>query len=160
MEGRRNMQRGLVCVTLAHSVHRSSCVSFVLALPVNTTTLNRTLGAAGNHAQGVALSGSRLGIPCTIVMPKATPSIKVRNVSRLGAKVITLSKPTASEIVKAGTQRPDVVISAATTDSDKHFAPKCCPMSSSIGFTTGPRLSRALEEYGSGQNTVQPLSHH
>ncbi|PPQ98599.1 hypothetical protein CVT24_003932 [Panaeolus cyanescens] len=44
--------------------------------------------SAGNHAQGVALSGSRLGIPCTIVMPQGTPDIKVRNVSRLGAKVI------------------------------------------------------------------------
>ncbi|KAG8824250.1 threonine deaminase [Serendipita sp. 399] len=44
--------------------------------------------SAGNHAQGVALSGARLSIPCTIVMPKATPSIKVRNVERLGAKVV------------------------------------------------------------------------
>ncbi|KAF8070485.1 tryptophan synthase beta subunit-like PLP-dependent enzyme [Lyophyllum atratum] len=44
--------------------------------------------SAGNHAQGVALAGAHLGIPCTIVMPKGTPSIKVRNVSRLGAKVI------------------------------------------------------------------------
>ncbi|KAI0293198.1 tryptophan synthase beta subunit-like PLP-dependent enzyme [Russula brevipes] len=44
--------------------------------------------SAGNHAQGVALSGSRLGIPCTIVMPRGTPSIKVRNVARLGAKVV------------------------------------------------------------------------
>ncbi|KAF8269759.1 tryptophan synthase beta subunit-like PLP-dependent enzyme, partial [Lactarius quietus] len=43
--------------------------------------------SAGNHAQGVALSGSRLGIPCTIVMPQGTPKIKVRNVVRLGAKV-------------------------------------------------------------------------
>jgi threonine dehydratase len=42
----------------------------------------------GNHAQGVALSGARLGIPCTIVMPNGTPSIKVRNVARLGAKVV------------------------------------------------------------------------
>ena len=42
----------------------------------------------GNHAQGVALSGQKLNIPCTIVMPKGTPSIKVRNVSRLGAKVV------------------------------------------------------------------------
>lgn len=42
----------------------------------------------GNHAQGVALSGSKLSIPCTIVMPRGTPSIKVRNVERLGAKVI------------------------------------------------------------------------
>ncbi|RDB25340.1 Threonine dehydratase, mitochondrial [Hypsizygus marmoreus] len=44
--------------------------------------------SAGNHAQGVALSGARLGIPCTIVMPQGTPSIKVKNVARLGAKVI------------------------------------------------------------------------
>ncbi|KAG6841896.1 hypothetical protein C0991_005626 [Blastosporella zonata] len=44
--------------------------------------------SAGNHAQGVALSGARLGVPCTIVMPQGTPSIKVRNVTRLGAKVI------------------------------------------------------------------------
>lgn len=43
---------------------------------------------SGNHAQGVAISGSRLSIPCTIVMPKGTPTIKVRNVSRLGAKVV------------------------------------------------------------------------
>lgn len=42
----------------------------------------------GNHAQGVAMSGAKLGIPCTIVMPEGTPSIKVRNVSRLGAKVV------------------------------------------------------------------------
>ncbi|KIL66233.1 hypothetical protein M378DRAFT_186056 [Amanita muscaria Koide BX008] len=44
--------------------------------------------SAGNHAQGVALSGARLGIPCTIVMPNGTPSIKSRNVARLGAKVV------------------------------------------------------------------------
>jgi threonine dehydratase len=42
----------------------------------------------GNHAQGVAMSGAKLGIPCTIVMPNGTPSIKIRNVVRLGAKVI------------------------------------------------------------------------
>lgn len=42
----------------------------------------------GNHAQGVALSGARLSIPCTIVMPQGTPDIKVRNVARLGAKVV------------------------------------------------------------------------
>jgi threonine dehydratase len=44
--------------------------------------------SAGNHAQGVALSGAKLGIPCTIVMPKGTPSIKVRNVGRLGSKIV------------------------------------------------------------------------
>lgn len=44
--------------------------------------------SAGNHAQGVALSGSHMSIPCTIVMPMGTPSIKTENVRRLGAKVV------------------------------------------------------------------------
>ncbi|BGP17318.1 hypothetical protein JCM10213_009078 [Rhodosporidiobolus nylandii] len=44
--------------------------------------------SAGNHAQGVALSGRELGIACTIVMPLNTPSIKYLNVERLGARVV------------------------------------------------------------------------
>lgn len=44
--------------------------------------------SAGNHAQGVAFSAKHLGIPATIVMPVATPSIKYQNVSRLGAQVV------------------------------------------------------------------------
>ncbi|CAN6624294.1 hypothetical protein TRVA0_009S03114 [Trichomonascus vanleenenianus] len=44
--------------------------------------------SAGNHAQGVAYSAKHLNIPATIVMPTATPSIKYRNVHRLGAKVV------------------------------------------------------------------------
>jgi threonine dehydratase len=46
------------------------------------------LTRVGNHAQGVALAGFHLKIPCTIVMPVSTPSIKWRNVDRLGAKVV------------------------------------------------------------------------
>lgn len=44
--------------------------------------------SAGNHAQGVALSGRALGIPATVVMPLSTPSIKVNNVRRLGGHVV------------------------------------------------------------------------
>ncbi|KAK9315722.1 tryptophan synthase beta subunit-like PLP-dependent enzyme [Lipomyces starkeyi] len=44
--------------------------------------------SAGNHAQGVAYSAKHLGIPATIVMPVATPSIKHSNVSRMGSKVV------------------------------------------------------------------------
>ena len=36
----------------------------------------------------MALSGTHLQIPCTIVMPSGTPSIKVRSVERFGAKVV------------------------------------------------------------------------
>ncbi|KAI1475616.1 hypothetical protein K445DRAFT_315878 [Daldinia sp. EC12] len=44
--------------------------------------------SAGNHAQGVAYSARLLKIPATIVMPSGTPSIKHRNVSRLGGAVV------------------------------------------------------------------------
>lgn len=40
--------------------------------------------SAGNHAQGVALAASRLGIKSVIVMPETTPQIKVEAVKRLG----------------------------------------------------------------------------
>ena len=44
--------------------------------------------SAGNHAQGVALAASRLGIEALIVMPRTTPSIKVDAVRRLGGEVV------------------------------------------------------------------------
>jgi threonine dehydratase len=44
--------------------------------------------SAGNHAQGVALAGQKLGIPATIVMPKTTPEIKVNAVRSLGGEAI------------------------------------------------------------------------
>lgn len=44
--------------------------------------------SAGNHAQGVALSASKLGIKAIIVMPRTTPQIKVRAVRSLGARVV------------------------------------------------------------------------
>ena len=44
--------------------------------------------SAGNHAQGVALSGQKLGIRAIIVMPKTTPDIKVQAVKRLGGDVV------------------------------------------------------------------------
>src|SRR5262245_61440230 len=55
-------------------------------------TAERTAGviaaSAGNHAQGVAYAADRLGIVAHIVMPRTTPSIKVRAVRRLGARVV------------------------------------------------------------------------
>jgi threonine dehydratase len=44
--------------------------------------------SAGNHAQGVALAGYRLGAPTTIVMPRTTPQIKVDAVRSFGGKVV------------------------------------------------------------------------
>ncbi|EOV9572439.1 threonine ammonia-lyase, biosynthetic [Cronobacter turicensis] len=44
--------------------------------------------SAGNHAQGVALSGSRLGIKSLIVMPVTTADIKVDAVRGFGGEVL------------------------------------------------------------------------
>ncbi|ODT67880.1 MAG: PLP-dependent threonine dehydratase [Pelagibacterium sp. SCN 63-23] len=44
--------------------------------------------SAGNHAQGVALSATRLGIRAVVVMPTTTPAIKVDAVRRLGGEVV------------------------------------------------------------------------
>ena len=44
--------------------------------------------SAGNHAQGVAYSAKAFGIQATIVMPEATPLLKVTGTKDLGAEVI------------------------------------------------------------------------
>src|SRR5688572_28148459 len=43
--------------------------------------------SAGNHAQGVAFSARRLGVPALIVMPQTTPQIKIDAVKAMGADV-------------------------------------------------------------------------
>ncbi len=44
--------------------------------------------SAGNHAQGVALSASRLGVRAVIVMPATTPQIKVDAVKGMGGEAV------------------------------------------------------------------------
>ncbi len=44
--------------------------------------------SAGNHAQGLAYHGARLGVPVTIVMPRTTPFVKVQHTRDFGATVI------------------------------------------------------------------------
>lgn len=44
--------------------------------------------SAGNHAQGVALAATKLGLRSVIVMPTTTPRIKSDAVARLGGEVI------------------------------------------------------------------------
>jgi len=56
------------------------------------TTEERACGvvamSAGNHAQAVARHATRLGIDATIVMPAATPFVKVHRTEVLGARVV------------------------------------------------------------------------
>jgi threonine dehydratase len=57
-------------------------------LPKEVRAKGVIAASAGNHAQGVALSAAKLGIPALIVMPKTTPEIKVTAVRNRGAEVI------------------------------------------------------------------------
>jgi threonine dehydratase len=43
--------------------------------------------SAGNHAQGVAYHAQRLGVPATIVMPRGSPNVKIRQTRALGAEL-------------------------------------------------------------------------
>jgi threonine dehydratase len=44
--------------------------------------------SAGNHAQGLAYHGQRMGVPVTIVMPRGTPHVKVQQTREYGAHVV------------------------------------------------------------------------
>ncbi len=44
--------------------------------------------SAGNHAQGVAFSGQKLGVRTVIVMPVTTPTIKVQACRERGAEIV------------------------------------------------------------------------
>jgi threonine dehydratase len=44
--------------------------------------------SAGNHAQAVAYHARRLGVPAVIVMPAATPNVKVEHTRAFGAEVV------------------------------------------------------------------------
>ncbi|MCG5535764.1 threonine ammonia-lyase, biosynthetic [Ectothiorhodospira mobilis] len=60
----------------------------IVQLPPEVRARGVIAASAGNHAQGVALSARRLGIPAVIVMPRTTPSIKVDAVRALGGEAI------------------------------------------------------------------------
>lgn len=57
--------------------------------------------SAGNHAQGVAYHGARMGVPTTIVMPRTTPFTKIRRTTELGANVVLSGDTLAQSFVHA-----------------------------------------------------------
>ena len=50
--------------------------------------------SSGNHAQGVALAGSLLGLSTTIVMPSDAPKTKIEGTRNFGANIITYDRYT------------------------------------------------------------------
>lgn len=71
-----------------HSFKLRGAYNMVSALTEEQKMAGVIAASAGNHAQGMALSGTKLGIKTTIVMPKTTPAIKVDAVRGFGGKVV------------------------------------------------------------------------
>lgn len=58
--------------------------------------------SSGNHAQGIAWAGRRLGIAVTVVMPADAPRVKREATLALGAEVVTYDRVTESREAIAG----------------------------------------------------------
>ncbi len=71
-----------------HSFKLRGAYTMVASLNDEQKQAGVIAASAGNHAQGMALSGTKLGIQTTIVMPKTTPDIKVEAVRGFGGKVV------------------------------------------------------------------------
>jgi len=63
-----------------HSFKLRGAYNKIVRLTPEEKACGITACSAGNHAQGVAFSASKLGIPAKIFMPKITPGIKVEAV--------------------------------------------------------------------------------
>ncbi len=57
-------------------------------LNANERKIGVIAASAGNHAQGLAYHGQRLGVPVTIVMPRGTPHVNVQQTREYGATVV------------------------------------------------------------------------
>src|ERR1017187_2538916 len=57
-------------------------------LQINDRGRGVIAASAGNHSQGLAYHGQKLGVPVTIVMRRATPFVKVQQTRAFGAEVV------------------------------------------------------------------------
>ncbi|WP_087023619.1 threonine ammonia-lyase, biosynthetic [Thaumasiovibrio subtropicus] len=71
-----------------HSFKLRGAYNMMAQLTAEQKQVGVITASAGNHAQGLALAGTKLGVKATIVMPKITPAIKVEAVKGFGGQVI------------------------------------------------------------------------
>jgi len=60
----------------------------IATLPEETLDAGVVTASAGNHAQGVALAATRMGVDATVVMPEYAPIQKVKATRAYGAEVV------------------------------------------------------------------------
>ncbi len=60
----------------------------LLLMPEEQRARGVIAASAGNHSQGLSYNARRLGVPTTIIMPRTTPIVKVKQTEGHGATVI------------------------------------------------------------------------
>ncbi len=60
----------------------------VLSLPAESAARGVITHSSGNHAAALAFAAGIRGVPCTVVMPRDAPAVKVRAVRGYGAEVV------------------------------------------------------------------------
>ncbi|RMA80228.1 threonine ammonia-lyase, biosynthetic [Umboniibacter marinipuniceus] len=71
-----------------HSFKLRGAYNKLLQLPAEVLAKGVIAASAGNHAQGLAMAATHMGIAATIVMPQTTPQIKIDGVRTRGANVV------------------------------------------------------------------------
>ena len=88
--------RGVLCkfenLQMTGSFKERGALNRLLSLSEEERRAGVIAASAGNHAQGLAYHGQRLGIPVTIVMPVSTPVVKVVHTQQMGARVIQVGE--------------------------------------------------------------------
>jgi threonine dehydratase len=125
--------------------------------------------SAGNHAQGVALSASKLGARAVIVMPTTTPQVKVDAVRGFGGEVVLFGESYSDAYNHAlGLQQredltfvhpfddPDVIAGQGTVAMEMLrqvqtlVADKAAKSGQKSNHTVGPRLDAVFVAIGGG----------
>ncbi len=86
--------------------------------------LNRGViaASAGNHAQGLAYHGARLGVPVTIVMPRNTPTVKAMQTEVLGGTVVLHGESFDEAYAHARTLEDELGLTFVHPFDDPHVA--------------------------------------
>lgn len=78
--------------------------------------------SAGNHAQGLAYHGRRLGVPVTIVMPRTTPTVKVMQTESVGGTVVLKGESFDEASVHARMLEKELGLTYVPPFDDPHVA--------------------------------------
>ena len=92
----------------------------LLQLDANERARGVVAFSSGNHAQGVAIAASRLGIKAVIVMPSDAPQIKVDGTRANGAEIVFYDRKTEDRVTIAAALAAGTGATIVPAFDDRH----------------------------------------